>query len=52
MKFLLEPTQKKDFSLKEHWAGKLPEAAQEVLDIFHYPEVYAHFGSPIPKGYF
>ena len=40
------------FNLSDHWAGALPEAAQEVLDIFNYPEVYAHFGSQLPKGYF
>jgi len=51
MKFLLpKTTTPKSFDLEQHWAGKLPEAAHEILDIFHYPEVYAHFGTPVPKG--
>jgi hypothetical protein len=52
MKFTLSKGQKKEsFNLSQHWAGHLPEAAQEVLDIFNYPEVYSSFGSKLPRGY-
>jgi ATP-dependent Zn protease len=36
--------------VEERWAGKLPESAQEILDIMNYPEVYAQFSTQLPKG--
>eukprot|EP01125_Pyxidicula_operculata_P011282 TRINITY_DN368_c1_g1_i1.p1 TRINITY_DN368_c1_g1~~TRINITY_DN368_c1_g1_i1.p1 ORF type:complete len:374 (+),score=78.69 TRINITY_DN368_c1_g1_i1:148-1122(+) len=36
--------------IEDFWAGDLPEQAQEVLDIFHFPDVYEHYGSQVPKG--
>jgi len=44
-------TQKKEKEkIEERWAGKLPESAQEILDIMNYPEVYAQFSTQLPKG--
>lgn len=37
-------------NVEDRWAGKLPESAQEILDIMNYPEVYAQFSSQLPKG--
>lgn len=51
MKFILpKGTKKPAFNLSQHWAGHMPEAAQEILDIFNYPEVYSCFGSRLPRG--
>jgi len=51
MNFLLSKKEtKKRFRLKDHWAGSLPEPAQEILDIFNYPDVYEHFGTQLPRG--
>lgn len=52
MSFLLpRPSLRPPFKLEDHWAGGLPDQAQEVIDMFLYPEVYEHFGSHLPKGY-
>jgi len=51
MIFLLNKKEKKKFKLSDHWAGLLPQQAQEVLDIFNYPDVYEHFGTQLPRGY-
>eukprot|EP01128_Nolandella_sp_AFSM9_P002066 TRINITY_DN12459_c0_g1_i1.p1 TRINITY_DN12459_c0_g1~~TRINITY_DN12459_c0_g1_i1.p1 ORF type:complete len:373 (-),score=78.20 TRINITY_DN12459_c0_g1_i1:485-1486(-) len=53
MKFSLTKDQSNDtapFVLKDHWAGELPEAAKEILDIWEYPEVYAEFQADLPRG--
>lgn len=55
MKFLFAPKKaislEKKFNLQDHWAGRLPEQAQEILDIFHFPDVYEQYQTPVPKGY-
>jgi len=37
-------------NVEERWAGKLPESAQEILDIMNNPEVYEQFSTQLPKG--
>jgi ATP-dependent Zn protease len=50
-KFHTMTNQKKEKEkVEERWAGKLPESAQEILDIMNYPEVYAQFSTQLPKG--
>jgi SpoVK/Ycf46/Vps4 family AAA+-type ATPase len=41
---------KPNIEIREHWAGKLPQSAQEILDMMNFPHVYSHFSSQLPRG--
>lgn len=36
--------------LTTYWAGSIPEDCEEVLDMLRFPEVYASYGSKMPRG--
>jgi cell division protease FtsH len=36
--------------LSTYWAGAIPEDCEEILDMLRFPEVYASYGSKMPRG--
>lgn len=39
------------FALAQFWAGDVPREAEEIVDMFVYPEVYDRYAGSLPKGY-
>jgi ATP-dependent 26S proteasome regulatory subunit len=54
MKFLrkkkITAGRNREFNIGDHWVGDMPESAQEILDIFHHPDVFQHFNTAVPRG--